>query len=255
MDLQFIFGLLLSAGIGISLGLFGGGGSILTVPLLVYWFRQTPHDAMPMSLVVVGTTSLVGAAMQIRAGRLRLAIGLPFAAAGMLGALAGAQLMYLFTAPQLLLTFAALMIVVSVRMLAKSAPAERPEHAPAPHALWKIATIGLGVGILTGFLGVGGGFLIVPALLYFGGLDIKSAVATSLLVVALNCAAGIAGHWQSSVFDIRLAALVTACALGGVWVGTRLAARMHSARLQQAFAGFVLAVAVLLVVKNLPDVL
>ncbi len=252
MDFQFILGLVLSAAIGVSLGLFGGGGSILTVPLLVYWFGQTPHEAMPMSLVVVGVTSLVGAAAQYRAGRLRLGIGSPFAAAGMLGALGGARLMYLFTAPQLLLIFSGLMFVVSGRLLAQPAPAEHPGCEPASRALWKIAAIGLGVGILTGFLGIGGGFLIVPALLFFGGLDIKSAVATSLLVIALNCAAGIAGHWQSSLFDLRLAALVTACALAGVWVGTWLAARMDSARLQKAFACFVLAVALFLLVKNLP---
>lgn len=246
-------GLLLSAGIGLSLGLIGGGGSIITVPLLVYVMGVEPHAAVTMSLGVVGATSLAGAGLHHGHGAVRLRTGLIFAAAGMLGAYFGSRLTYLLSDAALLLTFATLMIVVSVRMLA-SAPREgRGVHRPAPHLA--ILAAGAGVGVLTGFLGVGGGFLIVPALVFFGGLGMKEAVGTSLLVIALNSAAGFAGHLRLGELDLRLTALVTLFAVAGVVIGSRVAHRTPPERLRLWFAWFVLAVAALLIVKNLPAVL
>jgi hypothetical protein len=253
VDARLALGLLLSAGIGLSLGLIGGGGSIITVPLLVYGLGVEPHAAMGMSLGVVGATSLAGAALHHRQGTVRLRTGFLFAAAGMLGAYFGTRLTYMLSDAALLLTFAALMIVVAIRMLAGAPPQESGVHRPAP--LVAILTAGAGVGVLTGFLGVGGGFLIVPALVFFGGLGMKEAVGTSLLVITLNCVAGLAGHLQRGAFDLWLAALVTLFAVAGVAVGARLAHRASPQRLGQWFAWFVLAVAALLVAKNLPQVM
>ncbi len=253
MTTSLIIGLLLSAGIGLSLGLIGGGGSIITVPLLVYVLGVEAHAAMGMSLGVVGATSLAGAALHYGQGAVRLRTGLIFAAAGMLGAYFGTRLTYMLSDAALLLTFAALMIVVAVRMLT-SAPREGGDaHRAAPLAA--ILAAGASVGVLTGFLGVGGGFLIVPALVFFGGLGMKEAVGTSLLVITLNCVAGLAGHLQRGAFDLRLAALVTLFAVAGVAVGSRIAHRASPHRLRQWFAWFVLAVAALLIVKNLPAML
>ncbi len=252
MTLSLIIGLLLSAGIGLSLGLIGGGGSIITVPLLVYMLQVEPHAATAMSLAVVGSTSLVGAALHHGGGTVRLRTGLVFAAAGMVGAYFGTRLTYMLSDAALLLTFAALMIVVAVRMLTS---AQRGEESARPAAsLAAILAAGAAVGVLTGFLGVGGGFLIVPALVFFGGLGMKQAIGTSLVVITLNCVAGFAGHMQHGSFDLRLAALVTLFAVAGVIVGARLAHRTAPARLRQWFAWFVLAVAALLVAKNLPQV-
>jgi len=253
IDARLAAGLLLSAGIGLSLGLIGGGGSIITVPLLVYVMGVEPHAAMGMSLGVVGATSLVGAGMHYRSGTVRLRTGLIFAAAGMLGAYFGTRLTYMLSDAALLLTFAGLMIVVALRMLMSGAGEGDGAGRAAP--LWTILTAGAGVGVLTGFLGVGGGFLIVPALVFFGGLGMKEAVGTALLVIAMNSAAGLAGHMQRGAFDMRLAALVTLFAVAGVAVGARLAHRASPERLRLWFAWFVLAVALLLVVKNLPAVM
>lgn len=223
------------------------------MPLLVYVLGVEPHAATAMSLAVVGATSLVGCALHHQGGRVRLRTGLLFAATGMLGAYFGSRLTYMLSDAALLLTFGALMIVVAVRMLTTGQRAGETARVAAP--LLAILAAGAGVGVLTGFLGVGGGFLIVPALVFFGGLGMKEAIGTSLLVIALNCVAGFAGHIQLGEFDWRLTALVTLFAVAGVAVGTRLAHRTAPGRLQQWFAWFVLAVALLLVAKNLPAVL
>lgn len=249
MSVTFILGLLCSALIGLSLGLMGGGGSIITLPVLVYLLHVAPHPAMGMSLAVVGATSLFGAGLHYRNGNVHLRAGLLFATTGILGAYFGTRLTYLLSSPALLLTFASLMLVVSVRMLLAPPPA-----ASAVHALRiaRLLAAGLGVGVLTGFLGVGGGFLIVPALLLFAGLGMKQAVGTSLLVIALNSAAGLAGHLQRATFDGRLAGWVTLCALAGAVVGTRYAHATHPDTLRRIFACFVLVVALLLIYRNLP---
>jgi hypothetical protein len=252
MTASFILGLLCSALIGLSLGLIGGGGSIITLPVLVYLLHVEPHPAMGMSLAVVGATSLFGAGLHYRNGNVSLRAAMLFAATGIGGAYFGSRLTYLLSPPALLLTFAALMLVVSLRMLAARSPASGAPHSP--HVAGLLAA-GLGVGMLTGFLGVGGGFLIVPALLLFAGLGMKQAVGTSLLVIAVNSAAGFLGHMQRAAFDWRLAGLVTLCALTGAVAGTRYAHAAHPETLRRIFAVFVLAVALFLIYRNLPLVL
>lgn len=242
MDAWQAVGLLLSAGIGLSLGLIGGGGSLITVPLLVYVMGVEPHAAMAMSLGVVGATSLAGAALHHGQGTVRLRIGLIFAAAGMLGAYFGTRLTYLLSDAALLLTFGGLMIVVAGRMLTSKPRESGDSHRPAP----LVATLaaGAGVGVLTGFLGVGGGFLIVPALVAFVGLDLREAVRTSLLVIAINSVGGVFGHIGADVIDLRLAVPLIFAALLGAFAGERFMRALSTDALRRGFAVLILVVGV-----------
>lgn len=202
-----------------------------------------------MSLAVVGATSLIGVVLHARRGAVDLRTGAVFGAAGIFGALGGSKLTYLVSPGALLLSFAALMLVTAISMLLR-----RGKERSAPRArrgsTVKAVLAGLGVGVLTGFLGVGGGFLVVPALVLFGGLAMKEAIGTSLLVIAINCAAGLVAHLQYGGFDLRVAVLVTVLAASGTLLGTTLSHKASPARLKTGFAMFVIAVALFLVAKN-----
>ncbi len=250
---MFVIGLLLSAGIGLSLGLIGGGGSIITVPVLVYVLGVEPHRAIAMSLAVVGSTALVGTFLHHRRGSVAWRTGMLFAGSGILSAYLGSRLTRLVSPPVLLLLFAALMLVVATVMLMRRDP--DPDAPPRAPSLPRSALAGLGVGFLTGFLGVGGGFLIVPALVVFGGLGMKAAIGTSLLVIAVNCAAGFAGHLAAGDIDWKLTGLVTVLAVGGALVGTALSHRFHPSGLRRLFAWFVVLVALFLILRNYNAVL
>lgn len=254
MSPLFLLGLLLCAAIGVSLGLLGGGGSIITLPVLVYALGVEPRSAVGMSLAVVGATSLVGTVLHARRGALRPRTGLTFAAAGVPTALAGARLTHLLAPQALLLAFAALMLVVAAVLLTRrrrgpEEPTGDGGHRPRPGR--EIAA-GAGVGFLTGFLGVGGGFLILPALVVFGGLPMHQAVGTSLLVIAVNCAAGLVGHLTAGGFAPGLTAAVTALAVAGSFAGTALAHRVPASRLRRGFAWLVAGVGLWLAAANLP---
>ena len=252
MSAIFILGLVLSAAIGLSLGLIGGGGSIITVPVLVYVLGVEPHEAVGMSLAVVGATSLVGSFLHYRRGTVQLKTGLIFGAAGIVGALLGSPLTRLLSPSALLMMFATLMLVIAVLMLRQKSKAGivEVESAQQVSNVWKALLAGFGVGILTGFIGVGGGFLIVPALVSFGGLGMKEAIGTSLFVIFLNCVAGLVGHASQNTFDWNLTALVTILAVAGTIFGTLFSHRVAASKLQKSFAVFVLVVAVFLMAKN-----
>jgi len=240
--------LILSAGIGLSLGLVGGGGSIITVPILVYVAGLSPREAVPLSLAVVGSTAAVGALAQWRAGNLHLRAALTLGLTGMLGAPLGARLTPLVPPPVLMLLFAALMIGVGLRMIRSEAP---PEVEPAPECQpLKCGLAGLGIGVLTGFLGVGGGFLIVPALLRFAHTPIRQAVGTSLLIISASSFSGLAAHLGDFSGRLDLAAALVGMALAGLAAGMMLAKRMRPARLKQVFGGIALAVAAFLIARN-----
>jgi len=249
VNLFLILGLVLSGLIGLSLGLIGGGGSIITVPFLVYVLGVEAHAAVGMSLAVVGATSLVGSFLHYRRGNLQMKTGLIFGAVGIVGALLGSPLTRLLSPSALMLTFATLMLVIAVLMLRRKSNADDVEVEQVL-SVWKAVLAGFGVGVLTGFLGVGGGFLIVPALVMFGGLGMKDAIGTSLFVIFLNCAAGLVGHASQNDFDWNLTALVTILAVAGTIFGTLLSHRVAASKLQKGFAVFVLAVAVFLMAKN-----
>lgn len=248
MSPVFIIGLILSGAIGVSLGLIGGGGSILTVPILVYFLDVEAHDAVGMSLAVVGATSLFGTYLHWRRDNVSVKSAMLLGPAGVLGAFAGSPLTSLVSPQALLLIFGILMFVVAISMLWRRKHAADSVSNRA-HPLKAIGA-GLGVGVLTGFLGVGGGFLIVPALTLFGGLDMKRAIGTSLFVIFLNSMAGLAGHMTEGAFDWRLTLLVIGLSVSGAIGGSKLSHRLAAHRLQRMFAVLVLVVAVFLVGKN-----
>jgi uncharacterized membrane protein YfcA len=246
--MQLAIGLILSAGIGLSLGLIGGGGSIITVPVLVYVLGVPAHRAIGMSLAVVGSTALIGALLHHRKGAVVWRAGSVFAASGIASAYLGSKLTRLVAAPVLLLLFGGLMLVVATVMLVRKPPSENgPLHVPS---LPREILAGLAVGFLTGFLGVGGGFLIVPALVLFGGLAMKDAIGTSLFVIAVNCASGLLGHLSAGDADWRLTLMVATLAMAGALAGTALSHRFHPTHLRRIFAWFVVAVALFLIARN-----
>jgi uncharacterized membrane protein YfcA len=249
MSFQLLIAIALSTVVGVSLGLLGGGGSILAVPLLVYVAGVDVHLAIGMSLAIVGATSLVGALVHARGGRVDLRAAALFGVAGMIGAPAGAQASHAVSHRALLLLFAALMIVVGGLMLRgrRSAGAAAIGHR---RHLAAVLGAGGGVGLLTGFLGVGGGFLIVPTLTLLAGLPIHTAVGTSLLVIAANAAAGLAGHLHQGELPLGLTAAFTTASVLGALLGVRLSGRFEPARLRRAFAGFVVLIGLALLAAN-----
>ncbi len=248
MTSLFIIGLILSALIGVSLGLIGGGGSILTVPILVYFLGVGPHQAVAMSLAIVGATSLFGTYLHYRKDNVDLSSGIIFGGAGIVGALIGSPLTKLVSPTMLLLTFGVLMFVVAVSMLWRKKTGN-DDTTRGRHPIQAVLA-GFGVGVLTGFLGVGGGFLIVPALVFFGGLKMKNAIGTSLFVIFLNCVAGLIGHLGQNDYNWYLTILVLALAVGGATAGTMLSQKIDARYLQRLFALLVLGVGTILIVKN-----
>jgi hypothetical protein len=234
---------LLSVFIGIALGLLGGGGSILTVPVLVYAVGLGAKEAVATSLVVVGLTALVGAARHLRAGTVRLDVALVFGSASMLGAFYGGKLAQFVSPTVLLVAFAALMIATAVAMLRS-----KSSHVPdASAGGWRKAALigleGLLVGGVTGLVGAGGGFLIVPALVMLGGLDMRAAVGTSLVIITMKSATGFMGHMSHVSLDVPLLVVVTSASVAGTLFASRLASKMPEALLRRGFAWFVLAMA------------
>ncbi|MDZ4696248.1 MAG: sulfite exporter TauE/SafE family protein [Deltaproteobacteria bacterium] len=232
--------------VGFALGIFGGGGSILAVPVLVYVAHLTPSTAIGMSLAIVGTTSLVGSYAHHRRGQVDHRVALLFGGAGVATAYVGARLTPLASGRALMLTFAVMLMVVGAWMLLGQRRAtaagntERPSSPRLAHAL----IAGAAVGAVSGFLGVGGGFLAVPALIAFTGLDMRKAVGTSLLVIAINSAAGFLGHLSGDRLDFELVAMLTAAAILGAIVGARVARRVSVLKLRVGFALFVIAVGI-----------
>lgn len=236
------------AAIGLLLGLIGGGGSILTVPVLVYLLGQDVHEATATSLAIVGATAIAGAVPHARAGRVALGTALLFGGAGIGGAFAGVALNRLVSGPVLLVLFGLLMLLVAARML-RGRPG--PIDADAPVGRWPVAVAsGLVVGVMTGFFGVGGGFLIVPALVLVLGYPMRMAIGTSLVIIAINSAAGLLAQVGSGTVDLSLAALFIAGGLAGAAAGGRLADRVDDRRLARGFALFIVAVAVFLIGAN-----
>lgn len=205
-----------------------------------------------MSLAIVGATSLIGSYAHHRRGQLDSRVALLFGGAGVTTAYLGARLTHLASGRVLMLSFATLMVVVGAWMLlgqrraAAAADADGPSRLRPAHAL----LAGAAVGGVTGFLGVGGGFLVVPALIAFTGLGMRKAVGTSLLVIAINSAAGFLGHLSSDRLDFELVALLTAVAIVGMVAGEQVARRVSVLKLRAGFALFVIVVGIAVVALN-----
>lgn len=263
--------------VGVSLGLTGGGGSIVAVPLLVYGLSVAPRQAVGVSLAAVGATALAGAVHRLWRREVEVRTGLLFAAAGMLGAPVGTAVGRRVPEALLLLLFAALMLWVAARMWRKAsrrpeeasvvrAPVQRSSRVEAGPACRRdpagslrmtsrcgvvLASAGVGTGVLSGLFGVGGGFVVVPALVLVSGMDIHRAVATSLLVIALVSASGLASLLVAG--EPLSGPLVLAFAgggVGGLALGTVLGRTLSPVALQKGFAVVIVVVAAFVVVKT-----
>lgn len=235
-----ILALVAGAFVGLALGSLGAGGSILTVPALIYLLGFSPAEATTASLVIVIITSLTALLAQARAGQVRWRAGLLFAAAGLVPAAAAGTLSAHLPATVLTLAFAALAVLAAVRMLRRGAPCGSG-RVSAPRA----AGAGAGLGAVTGFLGVGGGFLAVPALVAVLAVPMSAAVGTSLLVVVANALVALAARAATATtLDWALIMPFTATAILGAWDGRRLAAKVSPVALQRVFGGMLLVVAV-----------
>ncbi len=300
--------------IGLSLGALGGGGSILTVPALVYLLHQAPHAATTGSLLIVGITAGAGMIAHLRAGRVRLGPGIAFGVLGVAGSYAGTRLSASIRPDLLLSLFAGLMLAAAAAMLrrrgaaGRHVPAAEAQHAPPEAAVpddldasssrtrtvtasssrtrtvtaslhtpvtavraparsmarrrpggtaarqgLKIVAAATAVGLLTGFFGVGGGFVIVPALVLALGFEMPVAVGTSLLVIAINSAAALTARLGGHVhLAWPLLGVFTAAALAGALAGNRVASRLDPSRLTAAFAVLLIAVASYSLSRSLP---
>ncbi|MEU8619617.1 sulfite exporter TauE/SafE family protein [Streptomyces sp. NPDC048623] len=237
--------------IGVSLGILGGGGSILTVPILVYLAGQDTKEAIATSLFVVGVTSLVGLVPHARAGRVRWRTGLIFGAVSMVGAYGGGRLAEYIPGTVLLVAFALMMLATAAAMLRKSRKQKQAKPAHTELPLKHVLVEGLVVGAVTGLVGSGGGFLVVPALALLGGLPMSVAVGTSLLVIAMKSFSGLAGHLSGVSIDWKLALMVTAAAVVGSLVGSRFAGRIPQDTLRKAFGWFVVVMGVFVLAQQL----
>jgi uncharacterized membrane protein YfcA len=237
--------------IGALVGLLGGGGSILAVPVLVYLAGQDLRQAVATSLVVVGITAVVALLPRLRARQISWRIGLLFGAAGAATAFAGAAVNRLLPDAVTLGLFSVLMVGAAVRMLQEEPAIGTACTVDGGRVNWRrclprTLVGGLAVGFLTGLLGVGGGFLIIPVLVLVLGLPMATAVGTSLLVVSINSAAGFAAHAGETALDVPVTVAFTAAAVVAALVAGRLGAHTDTNLLRRWFAWLVLAVAVLI---------
>lgn len=223
--------------IGLSLGLTGAGGSIITLPVLVYLAGVAPKEAVGLSLFVVGAAALVGAIQRFRAGEIHLKAVVMFALAGMPGAVGGAFLTDLVSGRVLMIIFAVLMLMVALSMLRG---AKSDGGADSDCHLVPCLLAGLGVGVLTGFIGVGGGFLLMPALIKFARLPMPVATGSSLAVICFNSTAGFISHFGETPPRWILALVFAGIAAGGVLMGSHFAKRLPVSRLRQGFAAMVI---------------
>ncbi|TVQ75838.1 MAG: sulfite exporter TauE/SafE family protein [Phycisphaeraceae bacterium] len=246
--------------IGVSLGLFGSGGSILTVPVLVYLLGHEEKTAIAESLLIVGCIAAFGALQYAAARTVAWRTALLFAVPGIIGTVFGAWIASFVPGVVQLLALACIMLFAAWMMWRRSTTTDRTATTPAPPQRAAnpmiILLVGVGVGIVTGFVGVGGGFLIVPALVLFARIDIRKAIGTSLLVIAINAAAGYLRHAHflaetGREINPRTVAAFIGVGIAGSLIGRRLNTRMDQTRLQQGFSIFLAVMGLMMVVSEI----
>lgn len=257
-----ILGYLFSVLIGISIGLIGAGGSILAVPILVYLFSINPSLATSYSLFIVGITSMLGAFRHYQLGNLKFKLALSFAIPSVISLLVVRKYIlpqipehildignfHLSKSVLLMLVFAALMVMASLSMIRKS----KDTRLIAEQNFTKLVFIGFFVGMVTGFLGAGGGFLIIPALVLFAGLPMKQAVGTSLLIIFINSLIGFSGDLINGVeLDFVFLLSVSAIAIAGMLIGVQLSKKITGEKLKPGFGWFVLFMGIYIIAKEL----
>ncbi len=259
LTLNWIIGHLIAICIGISLGLIGGGGSVLALPTLVYLMKVPPKEAVVLTLVAVGSVSLLGAIPHWKLGNVKLKTAAIFGFSTMVGAYTGARLATLpmVTETFQMLLFALMMLIAAVLMITKSnkTPAKGGELDLYPKPvcrycwLW-LVTEGIGVGILTGLVGVGGGFAIVPALVLLAKLPMKQAIGTSLLIIFMNSVAGFLGYFGRVEINWNLLLSFTIASSLGILIGAYLVKFVQAKHLQKAFGYFLLVTAMFVLWQN-----
>lgn len=255
-------GYLASIIIGLSLGLIGGGGSILAVPILVYLFKISPEQSTTYSLFIVGFTSMIGSFGHYRLGNLKLKSALIFAVPSIISLLfiRKSILSYIpstitsingfdITKDLLIMVvFAFLMVATSFSMIKKS---KIVVEAPEINFIM-LAVIGLLVGVIIGFLGAGGGFLIIPALLFFGNLPMKQAVGTSLFIIFINSMIGFTGDLLGGItVNYKFLIIISLMAIIGLIIGTYLSKKIDGSKLKPVFGWFVLVMGIYIITKEL----
>lgn len=248
--------------IGLSLGLIGGGGSILTIPILVYLFKVNPELATSYSLFIVGITALYGSYSHYKLGNLKLKTALYFAIPSVISILIIREVIFpqiastLFTISSyavskdllIMVVFSILMISASISMIKE----RKVTTVTAKTNYSQLAIIGALVGIVTGFLGAGGGFLIIPALLFFANLPMKQAVGTSLLIIFINSTIGFAGDlYLNTPIDYGFLLLISAMAIIGMFFGILVSKRINSDKLKPIFGWFVLVMGIYIIIKEI----
>jgi uncharacterized membrane protein YfcA len=255
------FGYLASIIIGLSLGLIGGGGSILTIPILVYLFKIDPKLATSYSLFIVGITALSGCFSHYRMGNLKIKSALYFAVPSVFSILVIREVIFL-KIPNILFTiddfqvtknflimiiFAVMMMAASFSMINKT----NTQIQATTTNYWQLAFIGAIVGIITGFLGAGGGFLIIPALLFFANLPMKQAVGTSLLIIFINSSIGFVGDlFIGTPIDYVFLASISGMAFIGMLIGTRLSKKIDGDKLKPLFGWVILVMGIYIIIKE-----
>ncbi|MGZ5379879.1 MAG: sulfite exporter TauE/SafE family protein [Mycobacterium sp.] len=252
------FGLALALGgvIGVLLGLLGGGGSILAVPALVYVLGLGIEEAIPMSLIVVGIASAVGAIPKIRVGQVQWRLAAIFAVAGIPATFLGAAIGRHLPQPALLVGFAVVMVVAGIRMLRDNGDTGTACKVGDSGINWRRCAsrsipAGVLVGLLTGLFGVGGGFLIIPALVLMLGVEMPIAVGTSLLIIVANSAAGVVSHVSQGGIDWSITGAFVGTAILGSLVAGHYGTKLDTRRLQHWFAYLVFAVAAYVLVDTI----
>lgn len=265
--------LIFGAVVGLSLGLTGGGGAIFAVPLLVYGLGVPAREAVAISLAAVGATSFAGFLYRWLLGEVEIRTGVVFALAGMIGAPLGTWLADFVPDALMLLAFGGLMVVVAVRLWQQAAKPQLPiTDCPAnvtadgptcqrdaagaliltSRCAVLLLVIGVLTGVLSGLFGVGGGFVIVPALVLFSGMSIHRAVGTSLLVIALVSVSGVASQLVSGrAVPLEVTALFVAGGIGGLFLGQQIGRQLSGPSLQRVFVVAILAVALFVITRNL----
>jgi uncharacterized membrane protein YfcA len=236
--------------IGIALGMLGGGGGILTLPMLVYAVHVEPKTAIATSLVVVGSTSLVGMSVHARQGAVRWRIGVTFSAASMTGAYVGGRLAK-YVPSQMLLVIFGIVMLTSATLMLRARPQAENTAVVSPSTPTLLA-LGGAVGLLSGLVGAGGGFLIVPALSLIGGLPMRHAIGTSLFIIGVQSFAGFLGHAAHVHLDWRLVVSITSACVMGSLLGARIGRSIPAAKLRRAFAWLVITMGLFLFAKELP---
>lgn len=255
-------GYILAVSIGVSLGLIGSGGSILTVPILVYLFAVKPQLATTYSLFIVGISAMIGSFNHYKIGNLQLRSAAVFGIPSIVSLLVIRKFVmpnipnhlfsfqtFDFTKNTLIMVvFAILMMAASISMIKKQKKTEstfKPKDS-------KLMIIGLSVGIMTGFLGAGGGFLIIPSLVFFAGLDMKKAVGTSLFIIAINALIGFMGDVVIGVdIDFQLLFSLASLAIVGIFIGTYLSKKIDGKKLKPAFGWFIMVMGIYIIVKEI----